>query len=53
MMDWDMDWEKVYEWFSEFFSEDEEIWEKRKFEEQNERLNEIFGGHGWYITEQP
>jgi len=49
-MDLKENWKLVYEWY-ETFEDKEEDWEK--FEEQKERLDEIFGGHGWYITEQP
>ena len=49
--DW-MWWKLVYDWQMQI-EDEEENWEKRKFEEQNELLNEMFGGHGWYITEQP
>ena len=43
-------WKLVYDWQMQI-EDEEENWEK--FEEQKERLNEIFGGNGWYITDQP
>jgi hypothetical protein len=47
-------WNLVYEWYEAFEDEEEEFLEKKEPNELlNELLNQLFDGHGWYITEQP
>jgi len=47
-------WKLVYEWQMQIEDEEEEILEKKEPNELlNELLNQLFDGHGWYITEQP